>query len=70
MDFRSEYIQVIFGNQETHVEECLKKRSILNEFEKLSTANILPYVPDVERCVYESSIANIGAREHIFFLKI
>lgn len=70
MDFRSEYIQVIFGNQETHVEEYLKKRSILNEFEKLSTANILPYVPDVERCVYESSIVNIGAREHLFFLKI
>lgn len=64
--YRGEYIQVIDANQDNYIEECLKIRSILSEFEELSIANDIPYVPGVEYDKCEAPVAIIGAREYIF----
>ncbi|KAF3911614.1 hypothetical protein AA313_de0200895 [Arthrobotrys entomopaga] len=63
--YRGEYIQLIDANQDNYLEECLKIRSVLAEFEEMSTDNVSPYspgrVPDGT-----SPVAILGAREYIF----
>ncbi|ODV58132.1 glycosyltransferase family 48 protein [Ascoidea rubescens DSM 1968] len=64
---RGEYIQLIDANQDNYLEECLKIRSLLAEFEELTVEQTNPYAPDLK---YEDKhvhpVAIVGAREYIF----
>lgn len=64
--YRGEYIQVVDANQDNYIEECLKIRSVLSEFEELNISKEMPYVPEVECDEGEAPVAIIGAREFIF----
>ncbi|ORX61288.1 hypothetical protein DM01DRAFT_1365559 [Hesseltinella vesiculosa] len=62
---RGEYLQLIDANQDNYLEECLKIRSVLGEFEDLDTAS------DAYQNPYSASSSNgpvaiVGAREYIF----
>ncbi|CCF56073.1 hypothetical protein KAFR_0A06380 [Kazachstania africana CBS 2517] len=66
--YRGEYLQLIDANQDNYLEECLKIRSILAEFEELNVEQTNPYAPELK---YEEQTANhpvaiVGAREYIF----
>jgi 1,3-beta-glucan synthase len=63
--YRGEYIQLIDANQDNYLEECLKIRSVLAEFEEMTTDNVSPYTPGVET-VKTNPVAILGAREYIF----
>jgi 1,3-beta-glucan synthase len=63
--YRGEYIQLIDANQDNYLEECLKIRSVLAEFEEMKTDNVSPYTPGVKNTVV-SPVAILGAREYIF----
>ncbi|KAI1056447.1 hypothetical protein LB507_002170 [Fusarium sp. FIESC RH6] len=63
--YRGEYIQLIDANQDNYLEECLKIRSVLAEFEEMKTDNVSPYTPGVKNDV-SSPVAILGAREYIF----
>ncbi|KAF4460704.1 13-beta-glucan synthase component FKS1 [Fusarium albosuccineum] len=63
--YRGEYIQLIDANQDNYLEECLKIRSVLAEFEEMKTDNVSPYTPGVKNDV-NSPVAILGAREYIF----
>ncbi|CAG1979510.1 unnamed protein product, partial [Fusarium graminearum] len=63
--YRGEYIQLIDANQDNYLEECLKIRSVLAEFEEMKTDNVSPYTPGVKNNV-SSPVAILGAREYIF----
>lgn len=66
---RGEYVQLIDANQDNYLEECLKIRNVLNEFEEYETP-IDPYTFDP----YDIStspdnqhpVAILGTREYIF----
>ncbi|EGX51222.1 1,3-beta-D-glucan synthase, variant 2 [Orbilia oligospora] len=63
--YRGEYIQLIDANQDNYLEECLKIRSVLAEFEEMHTDNVSPYSPG--RVAEEfNPVAILGAREYIF----
>ncbi|ODA77109.1 hypothetical protein RJ55_07627 [Drechmeria coniospora] len=63
--YRGEYIQLIDANQDNYLEECLKIRSVLAEFEEMKTENASPYTPGVKNdATYP--VAILGAREYIF----
>lgn len=62
---RGEYIQLVDANQDNYLEECLKIRSVLAEFEEV----VLPYNPyssDLKNTDYAYPVAIIGTREYIF----
>ncbi|KAG6004335.1 hypothetical protein E4U21_001148 [Claviceps maximensis] len=63
--YRGEYIQLIDANQDNYLEECLKIRSVLAEFEEMKTDNVSPYTPGVKNEV-RTPVAILGAREYIF----
>ncbi|SGZ48571.1 CIC11C00000002814 [Sungouiella intermedia] len=65
---RGEYIQLIDANQDNYLEECLKIRSVLAEFEELNVEHVNPYAPNLKNSVEESAapVAILGAREYIF----
>ena len=65
---RGEYIQLVDANQDNYLEECLKIRSILAEFEE-ATFPLDPYSTDLEGTELVYPVAIIGTREYIF-LKI
>lgn len=57
--YRGEYIQVVDSNQDNYLEECLKIKAVLSEFEELTLhgeSEALPKPP----------VAIVGAREFIF----
>lgn len=64
--YRGEYIQVIDANQDNYLEECLKIRSILSEFEELEMENFMPYIPGIEYGEQPPPVGIVGAREYIF----
>lgn len=64
--YRGEYIQLIDANQDNYLEECLKIRSVLAEFEELNTEPSNPYVPGVDTHDGPAPVAILGAREYIF----
>lgn len=64
--YRGEYIQVIDANQDNYLEECLKIRSVLSEFEELDMESTVPYVPGIEYDEEPQPVAILGAREYIF----
>lgn len=63
--YRGEYIQLIDANQDNYLEECLKIRSVLAEFEEMVTDNVSPYTPGVKQA-QTNPVAILGAREYIF----
>ncbi|AEO68099.1 glycosyltransferase family 48 protein [Thermothielavioides terrestris NRRL 8126] len=63
--YRGEYIQLIDANQDNYLEECLKIRSVLAEFEEMKTDNVSPYTPGVKNPT-RAPVAILGAREYIF----
>ncbi|BFZ59169.1 1,3-beta-D-glucan synthase [Saitoella coloradoensis] len=65
--YRGEYIQLIDANQDNYLEECLKIRSVLAEFEELSpdNNNVSPYTPGLAPQA-TNPVAILGAREYIF----
>lgn len=63
--YRGEYIQLIDANQDNYLEECLKIRSVLAEFEEMTTDNVSPYTPGLPPTKY-NPVAILGAREYIF----
>ena len=63
--YRGEYIQLIDANQDNYLEECLKIRSVLAEFEEMTTDNVSPYTPGLANEPY-NPVAILGAREYIF----
>lgn len=64
--YRGEYIQVVDANQDNYLEECLKIRSVLNEFEEFTIDATMPYVPGIDSDVTYNPVAIVGAREYIF----
>ncbi|KAK6536407.1 1,3-beta-D-glucan synthase [Arthrobotrys megalospora] len=63
--YRGEYIQLIDANQDNYLEECLKIRSVLAEFEEMQTDNVSPYSPGRVAPDWDP-VAILGAREYIF----
>ncbi|KAL9603654.1 MAG: hypothetical protein Q9219_000973 [cf. Caloplaca sp. 3 TL-2023] len=63
--YRGEYIQLIDANQDNYLEECLKIRSVLAEFEEMTTDNVSPYTPGLPPNT-TTPVAILGAREYIF----
>ncbi|CCK70393.1 putative 1,3-beta-D-glucan synthase KNAG_0E01270 [Huiozyma naganishii CBS 8797] len=64
--YRGEYIQVVDANQDNYLEECLKIRSILSEFEEVGAESVIPYIPGIEYDEEPAPVAIVGAREYIF----
>ena len=66
--YRGEYIQLIDANQDNYLEECLKIRSVLAEFEELNVEQVNPYAPGLsyEHQISTHPVAIVGAREYIF----
>ncbi|ODQ82473.1 glycosyltransferase family 48 protein [Babjeviella inositovora NRRL Y-12698] len=62
---RGEYIQLVDANQDNYLEECLKIRSLLAEFEEMSIPDDL-YDPENSSTSYTTPVAIIGTREYIF----
>ena len=63
--YRGEYIQLIDANQDNYLEECLKIRSVLAEFEEMTTDDVSPYTPGIPS-TKTCPVAILGAREYIF----
>ncbi|CAN3369298.1 1,3-beta-glucan synthase component Gsc2p [Diutina catenulata] len=66
---RGEYIQLIDANQDNYLEECLKIRSVLAEFEELNVEHVNPYAPELKDSTPKEKrypVAFLGAREYIF----
>ncbi|AMD21839.1 HFL017Cp [Eremothecium sinecaudum] len=66
--YRGEYIQLVDANQDNYLEECLKIRSVLAEFEELNVEQVNPYAPGLKYEDQENNhpVAIVGAREYIF----
>jgi len=62
--YRGEYIQLIDANQDNYLEECLKIRSVLAEFEEVAPESS-PYTPGIPSSGI-NPVAILGAREYIF----
>lgn len=64
--YRGEYLQLIDANQDNYLEECLKIRNILGEFEELSISSQSPYAQWGHKEFSKSPVAIVGTREYIF----
>ncbi|KAF9264686.1 glycosyltransferase family 48 protein [Marasmius fiardii PR-910] len=64
--YRGEYLQLIDANQDNYLEECLKIRNILGEFEEYSVSSQSPYAQWGHKEFTRSPVAIIGTREYIF----
>jgi 1,3-beta-glucan synthase len=63
--YRGEFLQLIDANQDNYLEECLKIRNVLGEFENLEPTNVSPYSQGY-RPSGATPVAIVGAREYIF----
>lgn len=64
--YRGEYLQLIDANQDNYLEECLKIRNILGEFEEYSVSLQSPYAQWGHKEFQKSPVAIVGTREYIF----
>ncbi|ODV76843.1 glycosyltransferase family 48 protein [Suhomyces tanzawaensis NRRL Y-17324] len=62
---RGEYLQVIDANQDNYIEECLKIKTVLAEFEEMELDVSSEYAPGV-LTMQKPPVAILGAREYIF----
>lgn len=63
--YRGEYLQLIDANQDNYLEECLKIRNVLGEFEEFYIGQKNPYAANVAQS-QKPPVAIVGAREYIF----
>ena len=64
--YRGEYLQLIDANQDNYLEECLKIRNVLGEFEEYEVSTQSPYAHWGHKDFKKSPVAIVGAREYIF----
>lgn len=64
--YRGEYLQLIDANQDNYLEECLKIRNVLGEFEEYTMSNQNPYATWGHKDFNRRPVAIVGAREYIF----
>ncbi|EMD38542.1 glycosyltransferase family 48 protein [Gelatoporia subvermispora B] len=64
--YRGEYLQLIDANQDNYLEECLKIRNILGEFEQYSISSQSPYAQWGHKEFHKDPVAIVGTREYIF----
>ncbi|KIK59915.1 glycosyltransferase family 48 protein [Collybiopsis luxurians FD-317 M1] len=64
--YRGEYLQLIDANQDNYLEECLKIRNILGEFEEYSVSSQSPYAQWGHKEFKKAPVAIVGTREYIF----
>ncbi|TRM66931.1 glycosyltransferase family 48 protein [Schizophyllum amplum] len=64
--YRGEYLQLIDANQDNYLEECLKIRNVLAEFEEFDVSSQSPYAQWGAKEFKRSPVAIVGAREYIF----
>ncbi|KAH9038054.1 1,3-beta-glucan synthase component-domain-containing protein [Lactarius pseudohatsudake] len=64
--YRGEYLQLIDASQDNYLEECLKIRSVLAEFEEYSVSSQSPYAQWGQKEFKAAPVAIVGAREYIF----
>lgn len=64
--YRGEYLQLIDANQDNYLEECLKIRNVLAEFEEYQVSAQNPYDNWSHADFKKPPIAIVGAREYIF----
>ncbi|KIY49719.1 glycosyltransferase family 48 protein [Fistulina hepatica ATCC 64428] len=65
--YRGEYLQLIDANQDNYLEECLKVRNVLGEFEEYNVSSQSPYAQwGAKEFAKRSPVAIVGAREYIF----
>jgi 1,3-beta-glucan synthase len=64
--YRGEYVQLIDANQDNYLEECLKIRNILGEFEEYNMSSQNPYAQTGHKEFNKSPVAIVGTREYIF----
>ena len=64
--YRGEYLQLIDANQDNYLEECLKIRNVLAEFEEYALPGQSPYAQWGHQDFKRSPVAIVGAREYIF----
>ncbi|WVN91184.1 1,3-beta-glucan synthase component FKS1 [Cryptococcus depauperatus CBS 7841] len=64
--YRGEYLQLIDANQDNYLEECLKIRNVLGEFEEFKVPTQSPYAPQGHANFAKFPVAILGAREYIF----
>ncbi|KAK0240149.1 1,3-beta-glucan synthase [Armillaria nabsnona] len=64
--YRGEYLQLIDANQDNYLEECLKIRNILGEFEEYSVSSQSPYAQWGHKEFTKAPVAIVGTREYIF----
>lgn len=64
--YRGEYLQLIDANQDNYLEECLKIRNVLAEFEEYSVSSQSPYAQWGQKEFKAAPVAIVGAREYIF----
>ncbi|KAI8967273.1 1,3-beta-glucan synthase component-domain-containing protein [Mycotypha africana] len=63
--YRGEFLQLVDANQDNYLEECLKIRNVLSEFENLEPTSTSPYSTHYEKS-NKAPVAIVGAREYIF----
>lgn len=64
--YRGEYLQLIDANQDNYLEECLKIRNVLGEFEEFNSSSQSPYTQWGSAEFNKAPVAIVGAREYIF----
>ena len=64
--YRGEYLQLIDANQDNYLEECLKIRNILGEFEEYAVSSQSPYAQWGHKEFQKNPVAIVGTREYIF----
>ncbi|PCH38206.1 glycosyltransferase family 48 protein [Wolfiporia cocos MD-104 SS10] len=64
--YRGEYLQLIDANQDNYLEECIKIRNILGEFEEYSISSQSPYAQWGHKEFKKHPVAIVGTREYIF----
>ncbi|CDO68303.1 Glycosyltransferase Family 48 protein [Trametes cinnabarina] len=64
--YRGEYLQLIDANQDNYLEECLKIRNILGEFEQYTVSSQSPYAQWGHKEFSQFPVAIVGTREYIF----
>ncbi|KAH9934747.1 1,3-beta-glucan synthase component-domain-containing protein [Fomitopsis serialis] len=64
--YRGEYLQLIDANQDNYLEECIKIRNILGEFEEYGISSQSPYAQWGQKEFKKSPVAIVGTREYIF----
>ena len=62
---RGEFLQLIDANQDNYLEECLKIRNVLSEFETIDMPTENPYGPGYH-VFDEAPVAIVGSKEYIF----